>query len=144
MDVTYRCSEVIDAPAATVWGLLVDVESWPVWTRSVDLVTRLDAGPLAVGSRSLLHQPRARALVWTVTDLVEHRSFTWQARTPGLAFVGAHELAPTAGGVRADLALTLRGPLSRAGAVLGGARMRAFVELEAQGLRRQAEHQASL
>ena len=72
-------SVTIAAAPERVWRLLVDVEGWPSRIPTVDLVERLDAGPLAVGSRTRLRLPRLPEGVWTVTELDEGRSFTWES-----------------------------------------------------------------
>jgi hypothetical protein len=55
-----RCvrGEIVHAPAARVWGLLVDVEGWPAWTESMREIKRREDGPLVVGSRSRVTQPK--------------------------------------------------------------------------------------
>jgi uncharacterized protein YndB with AHSA1/START domain len=41
----------IDAPPGPVWDAMVDVEGWPTWASYMARLERLDARPLAVGSR---------------------------------------------------------------------------------------------
>lgn len=82
----------IDATAATVWALTVDVESWPNVTPTVTSVERLDTGPFAVGSRAKIKQPRQPAAVWTVTRLEPETVFEWSTRTLGMTFVGRHHI----------------------------------------------------
>ena len=58
---------IIDAPVAAVWALTIDIVSWPTMTPTVTSVERLDDGPIAVGSRARLKQPRQMPAIWTVT-----------------------------------------------------------------------------
>ena len=69
----------IDAPAQSLWEVLFDVARWPEWTPTIDSVELLDDGPLQVGSRARIRQPRLPRATWQVTEVVEGRSFTWEA-----------------------------------------------------------------
>ncbi|WP_202513188.1 SRPBCC family protein [Streptomyces sp. SID3343] len=81
---SYDESVHIDAPAERVWAVLIDVEQWPTWTRSMSVVRRLDAEPFGVGSRFHVKQPRLPAARWLVTDLEPDRCFTWITRSGGV------------------------------------------------------------
>ena len=67
----------IAARAQLVYEVYTDVERWPEWAASVTSVERLDQGPLRVGSRARIKQPRLPTTVWEVTEVVAGRSFTW-------------------------------------------------------------------
>lgn len=56
----------VAAPADVVWEVLVDVERWPEWTDSVTSVQALDDGPLTVGSRVEVAQPKIPLGTYTV------------------------------------------------------------------------------
>ena len=75
----------VAASAQLLFEVYTDVERWPEWTASVTSVERLDQGPLSVGSRARIKQPRLPAAVWEVTEVVAGHSFTWMARVRGLS-----------------------------------------------------------
>ncbi len=84
----------IAAPPERVWAVLVDVERWPERIPTVDAVERLDEGPLAVGTRTRLRQPRLSQAVWTVTEMAEGSSYVWESRTSGVTVVAGHVVEP--------------------------------------------------
>jgi uncharacterized protein YndB with AHSA1/START domain len=130
----------IDAPAQRVWDVMADVERWPQWTASMTDVARLDSGPFQVGSQARIKQPRFPVLVWTVTQLSEPESFTWQARSPGATTVAVHTLTPLGPGrTRVTLTIEQSGWLNSLLALFATATTRTYLRLEAEGLKRQAE-----
>lgn len=129
----------IAADASVVWAILIDVQRWPEWTASTRQLTRLDDGPLQVGSTARVRQPKGRPMVWTITELEPERSFTWTASTPGLRYSAGHMITPTESGVRAVLSFDASGALAWLGQLLAGARIRRYVGFEADGLKQRAE-----
>ncbi len=124
----------IPAPPDRVWAVLADVERWPEWTPSVTEVRRLSPGPLTVGSRVRIRQPRLLPATWEVSELVEGRRFTWVTRSPGIRVIAEHEVVPAAGGSRATLSVRFEGPLARLVARLTRGLNRRYLGLEAAGL----------
>ncbi len=139
----YSRTDSIAARPSDVWAVLADVERWPEWTASMREITRLDPGPLRVGSTARVRQPAGRPMVWTVTELTSERSFTWTASAAGIRFTGYHQLTPAGSGVRAVLTFTLTGPMAWPAGLLAGGRIRRYVDMEADGLKRESEHRAT-
>lgn len=134
-----RSTVYVEAPPAVVFAVYADVESWPTWTSSVTKVQRLDTGPLQVGSRARVRQPRLPTGDWTVTDVAPDRSFIWERRGPGLRTVGRHLLQPENSGclVIAELEhLGLAAPLV---AVLTKGLTQQYLRLETVGLKNRCE-----
>jgi uncharacterized protein YndB with AHSA1/START domain len=133
----------IDAPASTVWAVVSDVERWPEWTASISSVKRSRTGPMAVGERVVVTQPRLPTLTYTVTEVDEGRSFTWSAGSAVSRGVGEHVLTPRVnGGCTATLRLTQRGPGARLVGGLLDRITRRYLRMEAEGLKARSERDA--
>jgi len=130
----------VAAPPERVWEVLVDVEKWPEWTDSVSSVRLLGDGPLAVGSRVEVSQPRIPQGIYTVTALDPGRAFTWEQRQPGSTVSAHHECTPLPdGGTRVELSVVMSGAL---GGVVGRLYRRLterYLAMEAAGLKARAE-----
>jgi uncharacterized membrane protein len=132
----------IAAPADRVWSVMSDVEKWHEWTPSITSVTRLDRGPLAVGSQARIRQPKLPPAQWKVTEVVPGRSFTWESVAPGLRVIGHHAVEPMAEGSRATLSIELHGFLSALWWQLTKGITERYVRLEAAGLKARSEDPA--
>ncbi len=132
----------VAAPADRVWAVMRDVERWPEWTASVSSVRVVGGGPIAVGSRVRIRQPKLPPAEWTVTDIIENRGFTWVNRAPGSRIAGHHYIDPEGSGVRVTLGLDYEGPVARLVALLTRRLTEEYVEMEGQGLKARAEQRA--
>jgi hypothetical protein len=129
----------IEAPPQQVWDVMIDVERWHEWTRSITTIKRLDSGPFVVGSRARVLQPKLRPAIWIVTQLENGRSFTWEAPMPGLRIIGYHGVEMIEHGSRVTLSVRLEGPI---GGLVGWLYRKVNAEylgLEAGGLKRRSE-----
>jgi uncharacterized membrane protein len=131
----------VAAPAYRVFDVYSDVERWPDWTKSVTSVERLEQGPLRVGSRARIRQPRLPVAVWEVTEVVPGQSFTWIARGPGIVSTGRHAVMPTSreGEVKVTASLEQAGLL---GPLVGLLTMRLtdrYLQTEVRGLKAHCE-----
>jgi uncharacterized protein YndB with AHSA1/START domain len=129
----------IQAPPAQVWQVMSYVEAWPTWTASVTSVQLLDPGPLHVGGRARIRQPRLPVATWSVTELVPGTSFTWAAHGPGLRTTGKHEVAPDGDWSIATLTLDQEGLFGGLMGRLTKDLTERYLALEAEGLKRRSE-----
>ncbi|HYJ28635.1 MAG TPA: SRPBCC family protein [Nocardioides sp.] len=134
-----RHTVTIAAPPERVWSVVVDVDRWPERIPTVDAVERLDSGPLVVGSRTRLQQPRLPTAVWTVTELTQGSSFTWVSRSPGVTVTASHLVEPHPDGSRLTLAVDVSGPIAWMGWLMTRSLTRRYVETEAASMKRAAE-----
>ena len=125
----------VAAPPSVVWQVLADVEAWPTWTASVTSVERLDDGPLRVGSRARIAQPRIPTVVWEVGELVEGRSFTWSQGTRLARTTAAHSVEEDGdGGSRVRLTVAQEGIVGRIVGLLYKGLTERYLAMEAAGL----------
>ena len=136
--ITFRATTEIRAPRHDVWKVMEDVVRWPDWTPTVKSVVPLDNSALMVGRRYRVKQPGVATAVWKTTRVEPNSGFAWEARSPGLLLVGAHDLEGN-GPTRVSLAFTLEGPISGFAAWFARAKIQKFLEMEAEALKRRVE-----
>jgi uncharacterized membrane protein len=136
----------VDAKAdlASAWTAITDVRTWPRWTASVTSIELLDDGPLRLGSRARVRQPRMQPLVWQVTALQDEREFTWTTTSPGVRTIGRHLISRNPdGSTRITLELHQTGMLAGVLGALLGRRTVRYLDLEAAGLKAASEDAAA-
>lgn len=139
----FETSVHIAATLEDVWAVLVDVERWPEWTKSMSEVKILGHGPLALGTRVRIKQPRLPPIVWEVTEIAPGHSFAWKATMPGATTIADHRLAPgSQGGTTVTLSIRRSGPLAGLLDLVFKRVTREYVALEAEGLKRRCESEA--
>jgi uncharacterized protein YndB with AHSA1/START domain len=124
----------IPAPIETVWGVLMDLETWPAWTPTMKSLARRTHGDLAVGSQVRVSQPFMTPHTWTITELARPTTFTWETHQLGVTLVARHDLTQVDGHTRAIISVDIRGLVGRLIVTLAAARTRNFVRQEANGL----------
>ena len=129
----------IQAPPDRVWAAVRDIEHWSEWTPTVISVRSLDPGPLAIGTRAIVRQPKLLPARWQITELEDGRSFTWITRGPGILVTARHSVEGAANGSRAMLSLDVSGPLGPLCARLTRGLNARYLDLEARGLKKRAE-----
>ena len=129
----------IEAPPDRIWTALRDIEHWSEWTPTVKSIRRLDAGPLAVGTRAIIRQPKLLPARWQVTEVEEGRGFTWITVGPGLLVTARHYIEGAGSRSRVTLSLDFSGWLGTIVARLTRGLNRRYLALEAQTLKNHAE-----
>ena len=126
----------IGASPDLVWATMRDVERWPEWTPTVTSVRLRTPGPLTVGSRASIRQPKLPPALWCVTEVDDaNRTFTWVNAAPGVRVTAKHSVEPRGDGSRATLSVSFDGLL---GGVVAAATRKLndrYLALEAAGLK---------
>jgi len=136
---TFSTSVEMAAPPPVVWSVMADVERWPEWTPSVKRIVLLKSGPLAVGSRLRIHQPRLPPAFWKVIEAVPDSHFISVSRAPGVRVVASHVAVKTSTGSRVTLSLRYEGLFGPLLAWLTRGINASYLTMEANGLRARCE-----
>jgi hypothetical protein len=108
----FRYVTEIRVSPARVWSALLDIEHWPEWNTAVTRIHRMDLGPLTLGSRTRIWQPRLMSAVWCVTSLDQQRRiFTWATHSIGLQVSARHHVEAVDAHTRLTLTLHYSGLL---------------------------------
>ena len=129
---------MVHASSERVLQVLTEVGRWPEWTPSMSRVELLGSGPLQVGSRVRIKQPRLPSVVWQVSDLGSD-GFSWTNSAAGVASFADHRLSEDADGIRVRLLLRQHGPLALLLGALTAGLTRRYLRMEADGLKRRSE-----
>jgi uncharacterized membrane protein len=137
-----RAAITIDAPVDVVWSVFTDVERWPTWASSFTSVELID-GPMRLGAKARIRQPRLPTVVWEVTKWEPGRSWTWTATGPGARTDASHVLTRSGSGTLAEQSIVSSGPIGRAIAFISRSLTRRYLAIEAAGLKQRSEQIAA-
>src|SRR4051812_16918345 len=137
-----RASITINAPIDVVWSVFIDVERWPTWAASFTSVELID-GPMRVGAKARIRQPRLPTVVWEVTNWEPGRSWTWVATGPGARTEASHVLTASGHGTVTEQTIVSSGPIGRLLAFAWRSMTRRYLAIEAEGLKRRSEEVAA-
>jgi carbon monoxide dehydrogenase subunit G len=138
----FNISIDVSAPPARVWEVMSDIERWHEWTPSVTSIALRGGGPLTVGSRAMIRQPKFPPAMWKVTAIEPGRSFTWVSVGPGIRVVARHSVEPAGANARATLSLELQGIFGGVFGRLTKDITERYLAFEAAGLRARSEDPA--
>src|SRR5689334_21970148 len=125
-----RASITIDAPIDVVWSVFTDVERWPTWASSFTSVELID-GPMRLGAKARIRQPKLPTVVWEVIKWEPGHSWTWTATGPGARTEASHVLTGVGTSTVAEQAITPSGPLGRLAAFVLRSLTRRYLAIEA-------------
>lgn len=137
-----RASVTIDAPIEVVWSVFTDVERWPTWASSFTSVELID-GPMRLGAKARIQQPRLPTVIWEVTKWEPGRSWTWTATSPGARTEASHVLTRVGDRTVAEQAIHPAGPIGRLAAFVWRSLTRQYLAIEAAGLKQRCEQIAA-
>ena len=130
----------IEAQQERVWEVLSDLEAWPRWIETVDVVELLTPAPISKGSRVRLKQPKLPEGTWDITVWDAPSYFEWRQKSGGITIVAGHRVEMLEGGrSRLTVNLDMRGPLIPVIGLFYRGLTKRYMTIEAQGMKRAAE-----
>jgi uncharacterized membrane protein len=135
----FESSVTVQAPPERVWEVFSDVAKWPDWTPTINSVERLDDGPIHLGARTRIRQPKLPVAIWEVTELVDGEYFAWVSRAPGIRTTGGHRVTATPQGTVATSTIIQEGPLGWVFGKVYANLTRRYIELEGESLKKVSE-----
>jgi len=132
----FKTSRHIEAPPDAVWQVMADVARWPEWTPTIDSVVLVPDTRLEVGSSATVRQPKLPRATWKVTEVVDGRRFTWEAKGPGMRTVARHEVVAEGAGSAVTLSIEQAGPMGAVAARVWRRLTQRYIEVEAASLDR--------
>jgi ribosome-associated toxin RatA of RatAB toxin-antitoxin module len=139
---TFTTAVDIAAAPGVVWSVMADVERWHEWTPSVRAIRVMGGGPLRLGARALVRQPRFPPAIWKVTELEPGHAFTWASGAPFMWVFARHLIEPIDDGARVTLVLHYDGFAGRLLARMTRDITHRYLRYEAEGLKRRSEQLA--
>lgn len=106
-------------------------------------VSLLPPGPLQVGQKVRIRQPRLPAATWTVDTVVPGRSFSWISSRAGITSTAEHQVLSLGQGCRVLVSLRQTGPFAPLSAALLGRLIRRYLRMEVVGLKLVTEQGAT-
>jgi len=127
-----RLERVVAADRERLWRYVGDLDRWHELLPTVDSVTRTGPpGPIGVGTRVRVAQPRLATAEYVVTAWDPPAGFTWEATVRGVRTTASHELHATGTGTRLVLGLEWSGPAAWLARLLYSRLTRSYLEQEA-------------
>ncbi len=90
--INIKKSVIINNEISKVYKILVDVEKWNLWTKSINKISFLENNKFEINGKVRVEQPKLPPTVWTITEIITNKSFTWQSRTLGVTLTAKHLL----------------------------------------------------
>jgi uncharacterized protein YndB with AHSA1/START domain len=136
-----RIETTVDIAASPerVWSVMSEVLLMPTWSDSMTSVALDPPGPLAIGQRARVVQPKLSPSTWTVTEVTPVRSFTWVTKAMGADVTASHTITPSSSGASVTLAIEYDGAMSAVVAGLTRKITTKYLRLEADGLKQASE-----
>jgi hypothetical protein len=130
---------IIHSTPEQIFKTLSDVEHWNLWTKSINSISFVDSDHFAEGGKAKVIQPKLFPAIWTITEVIENKSFTWETTSIGLKMIAKHNLTVTDQGTLVELEMIYTGFLAKLFYTLTSKLTTEYLNMELNGLKEQCE-----
>jgi uncharacterized membrane protein len=102
-------SLTIAADTEDVFNVLSDIENWNLWTKSITKISFIKNSRFMVGGKATVLQPKLSLAEWTITEIIENKSFSWHKKSFGLTMTAKHIVESTPNGTVAQIEMIYEG-----------------------------------
>lgn len=131
-------SLVLSSPN-TVFKILSDVTRWKEWTESVSNITFVGSNEFKPGAKLKIVQPKLLPAIWTITEISDGESITWEKKSLGLKIVANHILIETDNNTIVKLQIIYSGFFARISYKLSSELTQRYLIKELLGLKEKCE-----
>lgn len=132
-------SLAIDSSPVKVFAVLKDIENWNSWTKSITNISFIDNSKFEVGERARVIQPNLSPAIWTITEIVENNSFTWQTKAIGVKMIAKHIVKSSEQATVAEIQMKFEGWLAPLIYKLKSKLVAEYLTMEINGLKNESE-----
>jgi hypothetical protein len=130
---------IISAQPNDIFNVLMDFERWNRWTRSITEMSILNNDRPGPGAKIRVLQPKLSPAVWTIAEINQNKSLTWEKRSLGLTMLSEHLITNDNHETNVTIRMTYKGPFAGLFYRLTHSLTDRYMAMEINGLKRECE-----
>ena len=132
----------INARPSDIFNVLTHLEQWNQWTQSISEMSILNEVVPGLGARVKVLQPKLPPAIWTITEIKQDKSFTWEKESVGLKMISEHLILSVANETSVTIRMTYEGFLANLFYKLTHSLTDRYMTMEINGLKKECEKSA--
>ena len=132
-------SLIVNTEPKNVFAVLMQLENWNQWTKSITSISLLNAEKIEVGTRIRVIQPELSPATWTIIEIKENSSLVWEKKSFGLKMTATHSIINDNNNVLVRLSIIYEGFFARLAYKLTSSLTDRYMTMEINGLKAESE-----
>lgn len=105
-------SDTIKSSPERIFNVLMSVENWSNWTKSVNKIEYINGTKCEEGAQIKIYQPKLPPAVWVVKEILGNNSIVWIKKSFGLEMTANHFIIGSGNEQTVKLQIIYRGFLA--------------------------------